>query len=69
MRSHCDEIRQIAQENIDQTVNLALSDGDNCIAILLTVDDEGVSYNVEESGNLNPYWSRFEDVVSISPVS
>jgi hypothetical protein len=38
-------------------------------ATVLSVDDEGFVYSVEENGTKNLYWTRFEAVVSVEPIT
>jgi hypothetical protein len=52
---------------IGRPVRLTLSD-ETCIAIPANTDDEGFVYHVDDGGTVNPYWSRFEDVVSVDPI-
>jgi hypothetical protein len=59
--------RTTLEANVGRPVRLTLSD-ETCIAIPVNTDDDGFVYDVEDGGTSNPYWSRFEDVISIDPI-
>jgi hypothetical protein len=63
------DAKRVLQANIAQAITLVLSDEAPFSATVLTVDDEGFVYSVEENGTKNLYWTRFEAVVSIEPIS
>jgi hypothetical protein len=62
-----EDAKKLITASIDRRVSLVLTDGDSFVAVPLTVDDEGFVYAVEGKAETNPFWTRFEAVVSINP--
>ena len=63
-----EQIRQMLAPHVGRSIKLHLSDGEPFITTLRNVDEEGFVHEMEESSSEEPYWTRYEDVISADPL-
>jgi len=63
-----EHIRHKLAAHVGKPVKLHLTEGEPFVTTLRTVDDDGFLHEMEETSQKEPYWTRFEDVVSVEPI-